>query len=263
VAWEILWNQRNVGWAASRTEAAAEGRWRLASRVRFERFPLRDLLPTFLRATGVVDDGLAALTMDLESSVWLDRQGQLDRFESSIRLAEMSDVIRIEGRLDGHDLDLTVRSGDVSYPTRMYLPAADFLSDEFAPPAELPGLHRGQSWTMPVFSPLRPPNSPLEILQATVERDEILIWNGQAVSTWVVVYRSDSGSGRGGAREIRGRLWVRPNGQVLKQEVQVFRSQLQFVRLDEAGRRARGVELDDAPPPAGARDRAAGTPAAR
>lgn len=251
VAWEILWNQKSVGWAASRTEPAAGDRWRQTSQVHFERFPLRELLPTWLRSTGMIGDEFSALSMDLGSSVWLDAKGELERFESSIRLAQTSEVIRVEGRLEGHDLDLVVRSGDVTYPTRMYLPAAAFLSDEFSPPSELRGLTRGQTWTMPVFSPLRPPNSPLEILQATVERDEIMVWNGQAMSTWVVVYRSDSGSGRSGAREIRGRVWVRPNGQVLKQEVVVFRSQLQFVRLDDSGSRALGVDFGkDAAAPA-------------
>jgi len=244
-AWEILWNQRSVGWAASRTDPAPNDRWRQVSRVHFDRFPLRELLPTWLRSTGMVGDEFSALTMDLGSSVWLDVNGGLENFESSIRMAETSEVIRVEGKLDGHDLDLVVRSGDVTYPTRMYLPAAAFLTDEFSPPSELRGLRRGQTWTMPVFSPLRPPNNPLEILQATVERDEILVWNGQAVSTWVVVYRNDSGSGRGGAREVRGRVWVRPSGEVLKQEVVVFRSQLQFVRLDEAGGKALGVEFDN------------------
>lgn len=244
VAWEILWNQKSVGWAASRTDPAPGDGWRQASKVHFERFPLRELLPTWLRSTGMIGDEFSALSMDLDSSVWLDAKGGLERFESSIRLAQTSEVIHVEGKLDGHDLDLAVRSGDVTYPTRMYLPAASSLSDEFSPPAELRGLSRGQTWTMPVFSPLRPPNSPLEILQATVERDEILVWNGQAMSTWVVVYRSDSGSGRSGASEQRGRVWVRPNGQVLKQEVTVFRSQLHFVRLDEGGSKALGVDFD-------------------
>jgi hypothetical protein len=97
---------------------------------------------------------------------------------------------------------------------------------------------------MPVFSPFRPPSSPLEILQATVERTENIVWNGEPVSARLVVYRSDAGSGLLAARKPRGKLWVRSDGLVLKQQVTALNSDLTFVRLPANEARSLAEFLD-------------------
>src|SRR6185436_1668063 len=93
-----------------------------------------------------------------------------------------------------------------------------------------PNLHLGQAWTIPVFSPFRP-NSPLEILQATVEAEEFIRWNGEVVPVWTVVYRRDAGSGIASAGKPRAKIWVRRDGLVLQQEVSLLNAELRFVRM--------------------------------
>jgi hypothetical protein len=82
-----------------------------------------------------------------------------------------------------------------------------------------------------VYSPFHPPNQPLQILQAKVEREETIEWNGEVVNTWMIVYRNDSGSELTGAKAARGRVWVRRDGTVLKQEAVLMGSRLLFVRM--------------------------------
>jgi hypothetical protein len=69
----------------------------------------------------------------------------------------------------------------------------------------------------------------MEVLEATVERQEPIVWNGESVNALVVVYRSDAGMSLVG--EPRGKLWVRGDGLVLRQEVAMFNSHLEFTRL--------------------------------
>jgi hypothetical protein len=82
-------------------------------------------------------------------------------------------------------------------------------------------------------------------MQARVERNDLIIWNGQSVTTQLVIYRADGGSGLTSNREARGKLWVHPNGMVLKQEVAVYNSRLQFVRLPKKQGRTLAAELGE------------------
>jgi hypothetical protein len=47
----------------------------------------------------------------------------------------------------------------------------------------------------------------------------------------MVVYRADSGSGILSSQHPKGKLWVRRDGLVVKQQVHVFNSRLYFIRL--------------------------------
>jgi hypothetical protein len=64
-----------------------------------------------------------------------------------------------------------------------------------------------------------------------------LNWNGRVVDTWLVVYRTDPGSGLGSAGNECGRLWVckdgPKDGTVLKQQMTVARSTLTFIRTPD------------------------------
>jgi len=86
---------------------------------------------------------------------------------------------------------------------------------------------------VPVYSPLQPPNTPLEIYRATVEDLEPITWEGHIVEVWVVAYRSESGLSSTQIARPRGRLWVGRDGVVLKQEAMILDRPLLFVRLSE------------------------------
>ena len=118
------------------------------------------------------------------------------------------------------------------------------MSDELSPQVRMPGLRTGQTWTVPLYSPFRSPSSPLEILQAVVEREDSLTWGGRTVPCRVIVYRGDSGSGQAGS-EIRGRVWVDREGIVLRQEIAILRAHLHFIRLPESDAKIVAKELGD------------------
>jgi hypothetical protein len=104
-----------------------------------------------------------------------------------------------------------------------------------------------------IFSPFPTPNmnDPVELLQARVEGTQPILWNGQWVDTWLVVYRSDPGSSASQAKRSRGRMWVHPDGTVLRQQVEILGGRLTFIRLSKEETKARalgvglGLERDD------------------
>jgi hypothetical protein len=94
----------------------------------------------------------------------------------------------------------------------------------------VPGLRVGQRWTVPLYSPFRPPTNPIEILHAEVERATSITWNGRQHQGKLIVIRGDPGAGPA-SDDIRGRTWVRDDGLVVRQEIRVLRSNLIFTRL--------------------------------
>ncbi len=232
VCWVIRWNDESVGFAASRVVEQVDNMREIHSRVFFSQLPLNEMAPGWLGAiVRPLLFRLGSLDMDAQSRLEIDPLDHLVGFESKVRLANIPDAIRMHGTMEGSQLKLSIQSGDFSYHTEKYLPPDALVGDELSPQANLPGLRKGQTWTMPIYSPFRPMDSPMDILQATVERDDSILWNNEACEVLLVVYRSEAGSGAISGQESRGRLWVRHDGLVLKQEVNVFNSRLQFVRL--------------------------------
>jgi len=237
VCWTLQWNDRPLGWAVSRVNRLYDGSAQVESRVHFSDVPLGEMVPRWLRP--LVEQAIAPVgefQMNARSSLNIDALGKLVSFKSSLRVADLPDAIRIQGTVEGSLLRVTVESGEAKYPVaERHLPEGTLISDELTPQARMPDLKIGQTWTVPVYSPLKPPDAPVEILQATVEASEVIRWNSETVSTLLVVYRSDSGlGGFFSVRKPRGRLWVRSDGLVLKQELNILESRLTFVRMPDA-----------------------------
>jgi hypothetical protein len=235
VGWRILWNGRPVGWAVSRTETLPDELAEVRSRVRFQGVSFDDLVPGWVRSlTGQATAGLGSIDADTENVLTLDPLGRLLGFQSSVSFAPFDEKVELVGHVEGQALELSVRSGTLSYRTTTYLPSEALLGSALSPQSRLPGLRLGQTWTVPVYNPLRP-REPLEILEARVESVEPIAWHDRMEDAWLVVYRADSGSASG--EKARGRLWVRrgrQDGVVLKQEVRFFDSTITFIRLPDA-----------------------------
>ena len=232
--WTIRMQDRTIGWAANKLVLRKEGISEFYSRVYLAQLPLDELAPGWL--TSVLKPVFPNLDlMDVDKQSWfiIDSLGRLSEFESRVRLADIPDAIRVQGTVEKSRLKLLVKSGDVGATLYQALTPNSTMNDELSPQARLPNLRVGQTWTVPLYSPFRSPHSPLEILQAAVEREDPLNWNGETIRARVVVYRNDSGSGRS-SDEIRGRTWIRDDGMVLRQEVSVFKSPVQFERLPDA-----------------------------
>jgi hypothetical protein len=246
VGWSMEMNDRQVGWALSTTSPLAGDMTEVRSLVHFDELPLEDVTPDFLRSLLVSDtEWPVRLRLEAKSELIFDPLQRLSQFNSSVGFEGVDDVVKVRGALDGSKLTLTVRCGDFTYETNLDLPEKALLGDALSPQTDLPGLREGQKWNVQIYSPLRPPNSPMEILQASVEESKTILWNGRLVETWLVVYRGDPGAGTVNARTARGRVWVLDDGTVLRQEVTLFGSTMTFVRLSAAEAAALAESVGD------------------
>ncbi len=238
VGWDMLLNGKPIGWAVSRFIKLANGTsgayhtTNLHSQIHFDRIPVQELSPAWMKVLWrsppeAIDD----MKMDARSDLTIDSLGHLAEFSSSLRIVGMRDSIKINGKVYASMLKVNVEAGQFRDHFETYLPSDSLVADELSPQSRITGLHVGQEWTVPVFSPLRPPNTPVEILQARVEKSDPLVWEDRAVPVCQVIYRSDSGSAMSSGREPRTKLWIDNSGAVLRQEVTVLGSKLVFARM--------------------------------
>jgi hypothetical protein len=242
VGWRMSFNAQPLGWALTETRLQPTGLTDIHGCVHFEALPLEDVMPVWLRSlTKLIRQPINGLKMDAKSVLVIDPLGHLLRFDSSVRVDPLNEVIRIQGEVEGRQLHLSVRSGNLTFFNDILLPANSLLSDALSPQSKLPGLRVGQTWTMPVYSPLWPAKNPIEIVHAQVQPTESIIWNGQSETCQLVVYQSDSGNPASQGQNPRGRLWARLDGTVLRQQVNLFDSIILFERLSDSG----AAELTD------------------
>lgn len=235
VGWKMLFNDRPLGWAITSVEKTPEGGASLHSHVRFNRLPLGEMGPSWLFALWwVIDQPVPPVKMDVESTVEIGAGGDLVGFHSQVCLEPLASLIELVGRQQGDRLVLTVQTGEMVYTTETRFCAKAFLGDALTPQAELQGLYLGRTWTVPIYSPLRPPNSPVEIYRASVDAAETVSWQRRPVECWVVAYRSESGFASSCHSRPDGRLWVSPEGAVLKQEAVIMDHCLVFERLSDS-----------------------------
>ncbi len=239
VCWAVRLHDKTIGWAATKAARRKDGITDLYSRVYLGNFTINEIAPEWLSTVlKPVLGNLAKLDIDKKTQLVIDPLGRLVGFESRVRVANIPDAIKVQGQVEGSLLKLSVRSGEVPYKTEWYLPPNALLSDELSPQLRMPGLRVGQRWTVPLYSPFSPAATPLEILQAVVEREDTITWDHKTLDSRVIVYRADTGSSLSGS-EPRGRVWVSRDGRVLQQEVSIFHSHLRFVRLSDKA--AQGV----------------------
>jgi hypothetical protein len=233
VGWELRLKGERLGWALCTIDELPHKLTEIRSRVHFERLPLREIVPEWIAAmVAPFDRSLDSFRLDTESMVIIDPLGRLSQVESAIWIDPMEDAIRLRGTVEENRLKVEIRAGGELMVTRdLDLPSDAILNDTFSPQTQLPGLRIGQKWTVPTYSLLSPYNSPVEILTARVVDMERLFWAGDTVRAWLVVYHSEDGAAVEDRHSLRGRLWVRPDGTVLKQEVRLLNATMTFVRM--------------------------------
>lgn len=234
VGWEMTLNGKPLGFAVNKLARMGTGVTEVRGRIHFDRIPLQEFSPTWANVLlQTISLPPEATQMDVFSSLEIDPLGHLTRFRSALRVAGMRESVVITGRAQASRLLIDVESGQFQSPQfEAFLPRDALVADELSPQTRITGLQLNQEWTVPVFSPLRPPKNPVEILQAKVESRDPIEWEGKVTGAFRVVYRADSGSVFSSSREPRGKLWVRDDGTVLKQEVNVLGSQLVFTRMN-------------------------------
>jgi hypothetical protein len=235
--WLIYLDNQPLGWTTSHPSLLDNGVTDFHSRAHLTRLPLEELTPVWMKSLLRMFDkqrnlGDLAMNVDVEGNLEVDPLGRPIGFNSTALFGDdqgrrdlhgdllpgqvdLRFKISIQGTMEGSQLKLKVRSGEFVYNTSTYLSPDALMSDALTPQARLPNLKVGQSWTVPVYSPLRPPNSPLEILHAKVERRDPIVWQDSVVPAHLIVFRSDPGSELTNNREARAKAWVDLDGKVL------------------------------------------------
>jgi hypothetical protein len=245
VGWRLSLNGRKLGWAISVTSLRPDDSTQIRSRVHFDHLPLEQFMRGWLirQAFRFVEPPTVPVEMDTQSLLTFDADKRLSGFESTstVWLGSSRNVIRVEGTVEGNNLTLSIHSDDLPDPPTLpavRIPQQSMVGDALSPQTQMPNLRVGQRWTTQSYNPLRP-DSPWEVVQAEVESVEPLVWGNQTEEARLVVFRRDSGFGLLGRRPAPlGRLWVRADGMVLRQEVVFLDSTLVFDRyasLEEAG----------------------------
>lgn len=229
VAWSVQWNERPIGWALATSQRTSEGGLIVDSHLHFEKLPLDDMLPGWagLLVRRVVHQ--QAADFDARGRLDIDAAGQLRSFTSRVALPGATDQVVLEGVVDDGKVSIEIEAGGMQYETSRHLPTHIMIGDELSPQATLPGLYEGRRWTVPIYSPLRPGQSPIEILHAEVGCEEALYWEDGLVRVHVVSYHEDPSS----HREPRCRLWVDLTGRVLKQEAAILGAKMSFLRRSD------------------------------
>ncbi|MGD9648327.1 MAG: hypothetical protein AB7U73_21625 [Pirellulales bacterium] len=238
VEWQLLWDGKPIGSATSAVTRDSDGLIVQSSQVEIRRLPLSEINPLRL---GVLSarPGYSETLLDLKAESRFEihpLDNELLGFDSKLSTSLLAEPILVRGSVEGSQLLLNVSSGTFSYRTTTFIRPDRPLGDALSPQMRLPGLRLNQTWTEPVYSPFRSANESLDVVQAAVEQEDLVFWNGRVEPTWLVVYRPDPGAS--GPREPRARAWVRHDGLVVQQEVRIVNSWLRFVRLPR-GREAR------------------------
>jgi hypothetical protein len=237
VAWTVECNDRPIGWAFTQATHSHRDGLLVDSWLHFDRLPFDEVLPPWASAfVHEVSLPVPLAGFDARGRLSIDSAGQLRSFSSVVTLPGVREGLVLTGMVDDGKVSMFMAAGDLRYETTRHLPTTAMVGDELSPLATLPGLHEGRRWTVPMYSPLRPGQSPIEILHADVGGEETLYWEGALTRVHVVSYREDPSS----SRPPRCRLWVDHSGRVLRQESALLGARVAFVRQsdDEAVRLA-------------------------
>ncbi len=262
--WEISWQQRAIGFAATRVIRHDDGSTVMRSVVQFDELPLESMAGELFGVLAAVikplmqGSGDLTLEMLVASQTHFDQQRRFAGFHTVVDLGDMQGFLVLWGQVDeAGKLHVQARvnngltGGGAGTPIVhrvIELPQDALVSDWLAPRPELKNLAVGQSWTIPVYRPF-PPNSPPQIIEATVVRHDPIFWQSQDTETMLVEYRSDAGASINIASDPVGREWVRRDGTVLRQEVIFSGLRFRFERLLDHGDDLRAELLDDATHP--------------
>ena len=231
VAWNVEWEGKSYGEAASVRLVGADGTTDLHTRLRLKNFPLMKLAPSWMRLA-VGDVG--RMTFDALTRIEFDPLGSFSSFNSRISLNELTSVLRLSGRIKDSYLELKVRAGTFSHVTPVYLPDSKALNEALIPASRLPRLRKGRYWQEEVYSPFRTPGDPVELVRAEVIDIDLMQYQGDLRKVFRVEYRGIKGSGIPDKARLLGISWVdTKTAYVLRRDVFIGPSKLRFDRVSD------------------------------
>ena len=242
VGWFLSFNDRRLGWALSEIVKQPSETTEIHSLVHFDDLPLDQFMPSYLQSAARLGPSvLGKMEVEVESNLLIDSHNGLVSFDSAMRPKKGQSLVHISGNVEGDKLRLNVRVGDAGWEPELPIPQK-MVGDGLTPQMVLPHLRLGQSWTLISYSPMSLASRPLEVIQghpptevlfAKVEEETTVSYNGRVEPMWLVVFRSDINTGPANEKNIRNRLWVRHNGEVVRQQVMVGQNALMFVRMSD------------------------------
>lgn len=203
-----LLNRRPVGQAETRSTLTAD-RWvHIESKVWID---AADLLK------GTRFDASRDEQLEVLSTYEIDSSGNLFAFWTAVKsVQDPGELLTLEGRVHGDSLEVKARGPLPIFNWTRTLPyqRRGMVQNTLGPVDRMPGLQVGQRWESRIISPL---TSRVETVRFEVARKGTILWGNNPVPALEVVAK---------AAPISLRLWVRPDGLVLRQEVP-----FPFVRL--------------------------------
>jgi hypothetical protein len=231
----MSWGSKPLGWAVSSSSVNSEGFTTIQSHAHFDRIPFEELLPIPLQPLMPRFGSPGGISMEAQSRLIMDAQGHLNRISFIITTPEYPKPIRVEGYVKNDKFIVTLFPGTGNRFPRWELPADAVIGNDLTPLVRLPDLYLDQTWNVRVYNHFGiGTNSRLEMVQAKVERSDILRWEESDRPVWLVVMRRDAGSLLGHIRPVRGKLWVDHNGTVLQQESYLNNTKLTFTRVNDS-----------------------------
>lgn len=246
VAWNVFWDGRQVGHAASIRLQGVSNTTNLVNRVVLEDVPLLDLVPALMRQ--VVGD-VGRMKLDANTTLDFDSLDNFSGFHSRVSINDVSSVLELNGEVSGGFLELKVNFNGVTYSPQVAVPDQTMLNETLFPDAKLPYMYLGRRWEEEVYSPFRSPSSPVATVEAEVTGEERIEYDGELVRAMRIDYRASPDPGVPEEARLQTTTWVRPDdGLVLRQDVFIANSKLRFERLSETEAAEVGRTLLTPPP---------------
>ncbi len=136
----------------------------------------------------------------------------------------------------GLDAQVTVRSGDsAAHRSNRTMPPNALMTDELSPQAMMPGFaRRSDAGRCRCTVRFASPPVRWKSCKPTSKPANRIRWDGRSTQVSWSCYRGDPGRALA-ATKVRGRMWVRDDGLVLRQEVAVCESPSRFEPSRSAG----------------------------
>ena len=245
IHWRIRLNGEEIGTAKTVTKSTPGGA-EVDSLIQLHRLPIKEVMENLLGGLASMIQAGPAPLEDLtvgtavRTRMQFDSNGRFTAFDSEISMDDVGQLAMIRGVAKAGQLRVTVDAGhglprDGTGGTPRLFDAALPLStdalvaDGLSPQPRLASLQVGQHWTFRAYRPF-PPHRPIRLVRATVEHRELLMWEGDIETVFIVSFHDADTDGPTASSEAFSRLWVRDDGTVLKQAMSLGAMQVEFDR---------------------------------
>ena len=245
--WDIHCQGELIGYAANHTEGDGQGNVRVQSTVELTDIPVGELMADLLSTWSVLARWASPIPVETTLSVETHTEmeffeGALTRFRSRVHLDQAEAMFELTGEREAEGLHVSVEPGamleqagmtEPLYSSVLPVPRDSLVIDSLSPYSELQNLRVGKRWQVQTYRAF-PPTQPLRTILATVSRTEMVVWDGEIVTCFVIEFADMNPSGPTASAGPAGHMWVDDSGMVLKQSMQVGGIELDFLRKPDA-----------------------------